>query len=49
MSLPPKQDASLEDFYKMREETNQILEFAGGVVLMSPSPSTRHQQVSARL
>lgn len=49
MSLPNEKKVSLETFYKMREETNYLLEYADGIVFMSPSPSTRHQQVSARL
>ncbi|GIN58518.1 Uma2 family endonuclease [Lederbergia ruris] len=49
MSLPEEKRVSLETFYKMREETNHLLEYADGIVFMSPSPSTRHQQVSGRL
>ncbi|MGY0693777.1 Uma2 family endonuclease [Virgibacillus sp. FSP13] len=49
MSLPEEKKVSVETFYKMREETDHLLEFADGIVFMSPSPSTRHQQVSARL
>lgn len=49
MSLPDDKKISVEAFYKMREETDHLLEYADGIVFMSPSPSTRHQQVSARL
>lgn len=49
MSLPDEKKVSVEAFYTMREETDQLLEYADGIVYMSPSPSTRHQQVSARL
>ncbi|MFA1820218.1 Uma2 family endonuclease [Virgibacillus oceani] len=49
MSLPEEKKVSVETFYKMREETEQLLEYVDGNVFMSPSPSTRHQQVSARL
>ncbi|QKY68333.1 Uma2 family endonuclease [Lentibacillus sp. CBA3610] len=49
MSLPEEKKVSIETFYKMREETDHLLEYDDGIVLMSPSPSTRHQQVSARL
>ncbi|QQK76151.1 Uma2 family endonuclease [Salicibibacter cibarius] len=33
----------------MREQTDRILEYVDGIVFMSPSPSTRHQQISSRL
>lgn len=49
MSLPEKKKISLETFYQMRTETTQLLEYVDGIVFMSPSPSTKHQQVSARL
>lgn len=49
MNLPEEKKVSIETFYKMREETDHLLEYAKGIVFMSPSPSTRHQQVSARL
>lgn len=48
MSRPSGQkNVSVDSFYKMREETEQLLEYVDGIVLMSPSSSTRHQQVSA--
>ncbi|HLS07931.1 Uma2 family endonuclease [Lentibacillus sp.] len=49
MSLPEEKKVSVETFYKMRDETDHLLEYADGIVYMSPSPSTKHQQVSARL
>ncbi|GGK23368.1 Uma2 family endonuclease [Caldalkalibacillus uzonensis] len=49
MNLPQKSKISLEEFYKMREETNDLLEYVDGIVLMTPSPSTKHQRVSGRL
>ncbi|SDI26479.1 hypothetical protein SAMN04488123_10135 [Natribacillus halophilus] len=51
MRLPEEKNLSVEAFYKMREDTDHILEYADGIVFISPSPSpsTRHQQVSARL
>lgn len=49
LSLPQERKVSIEQFYKMREETTELLEYMDGIVLMSPSPSTAHQRVSARL
>lgn len=49
MSLPKENFVSLEEFYKMRENTERILEYIDGIVFMSPSPSTQHQRVSGRL
>ena len=49
MSLPQENFISIEEFYKMREETDGLLEYVDGIVYMSPSPSTKHQRVSGRL
>ncbi|KJE27640.1 restriction endonuclease family protein [Geobacillus kaustophilus] len=49
MNFPEKQAVSLEEFYRMRETTDRILEYIDGIVLMSPYPSTHHQRISGRL
>lgn len=49
MSLPKEIIASLEEFYKLREETDQLMEYIDGIVYMSPSPSTIHQRILGRL
>ncbi|MUK89028.1 Uma2 family endonuclease [Ornithinibacillus sp. L9] len=49
MSLPQERKVSLEEFYTMREDTNQLLEYVDGVILTSPSPSTKHQRISGKL
>lgn len=49
MSFPQEQTITIEEFYKMKENTDQILEYIDGIVYMSPSPSTKHQRVSGRL
>lgn len=49
MSLPNEELTTLQAFYKLREETEQLLEYIDGVVSMSPSPSTMHQRISTRL
>jgi Uma2 family endonuclease len=49
LNLPQENLITLEEFYKMREETDILMEYIDGNVLMSPSPSTKHQRVSGRL
>jgi Uma2 family endonuclease len=49
MSLPERKLISIDEFNRLREKDNIIYEFIDGVVYMSPSPSTKHQQVSMRL
>lgn len=46
MSLPPEKLISIDDFEKLRESSNNVLEYIEGVVYMSSSPSTKHQQIS---
>jgi len=49
MSLPQEHFISIEEYYKMREESDGLLEYVDGMVFMVPSPSTKHQRVSGRL
>lgn len=49
MRLPEKERISIEAFNKMRETSDQLLEYIDGIVYMSPSPSTKHQRISMRL
>lgn len=49
MSIPEEKRISLDEFYRTREESDQLLEYIDGVVFMSPSPSTKHQRISGRL
>ena len=49
MDFPHKEQISIEAFYKLRETSDQLLEFIDGMVYMSPSPSTKHQRISMRL
>ncbi|ETI66563.1 Uma2 family endonuclease [Neobacillus vireti] len=49
MSLPQDHLIKLEEFYKMREKTDKLMEFIDGTVFMTPSPSTKHQRVSGRI
>jgi Uma2 family endonuclease len=45
MSFPQEIIITIEEFYKLKEKTDQILEYIDGIVYMSPSPSTKHQRV----
>lgn len=49
MSLPKEKSITIDEFYKMKESTDNILEYIDGVVYMSPSPSTKHQRILGRL
>lgn len=49
MGLPKKERISIEAYHKMREASDQLLEYIDGIVYMSPSPSTKHQRISMRL
>ncbi|MFD1849069.1 Uma2 family endonuclease [Oceanobacillus bengalensis] len=49
MSLPSERKVSLEEFYILREESDQLLEYIDGVVYIATSPSTVHQRISGRL
>jgi Uma2 family endonuclease len=49
LSLPEKRNLSLDEFYKLKENSDQIMEYIDGVIFMSPSPSTKHQRISGRL
>lgn len=49
MSLPEEKRISLNEFYHLRENSDQLMEYIDGVVFMSPSPSTMHQRISGRL
>lgn len=40
---------SFEEYLKLKEESDSILEYIDGIVYMSPSPSTKHQRISGRL
>lgn len=49
MSLPKKKNLTVDEFYNLRENSDQIIEYIDGVIFMSPSPSTMHQRISGRL
>jgi Uma2 family endonuclease len=49
VNLPKENHLTLAEFYHLRENTEQLIEFVDGVIFMSPSPSTMHQRISGRL
>ena len=40
---------SIEEFFKLRNNSKDRLEYIDGIVYMTPSPSTKHQRISSRL
>ncbi len=49
MALAKQALISLEEYKKLREENDGLIEYIDGLVYMSPSPSTKHQRISAKL
>jgi Uma2 family endonuclease len=49
MVLYSKEYMTVDEFFKIREESELFLEYIDGLVYMSPSPSTKHQRLSGRL
>lgn len=44
-----KLKTSYQDYLKLKEKSDDILEYIDGIVYMSPSPSTKHQRISSKL
>jgi Uma2 family endonuclease len=49
MNLYRNESMSLDDYFKIREKSEHLLEYIDGFVFMSPSPSTKHQRISSKL
>ncbi|MGG7144136.1 hypothetical protein ACQPVP_11810 [Clostridium nigeriense] len=49
MDLAVNNHISLDEYLRMREQSNEVLEYIDGLVYMSPSPSTKHQRISSKL
>lgn len=47
--LSLKRNLSVDEYYDLRENSDQIIEYIDGAIFMSPSPSTKHQRISGRL
>jgi Uma2 family endonuclease len=48
MSSPEEKRISLDEFYRIRKDSDQLMEYIDGVIYMIPSPSTKHQRISGR-
>ncbi|SHG23340.1 Uma2 family endonuclease [Ornithinibacillus halophilus] len=44
-----KDPVSVEEYFRIRESSDELLEYIDGFVYMSPSPSTEHQRISRKL
>lgn len=49
MALSESIHISYEEYLKLRESSEEIIEYIDGIVYMSPSPSTKHQRISSKL
>ena len=49
VSLTEPQVITIDEYNKLRENSESRLEYIDGIVFMTPSPSTKHQRISSRL
>lgn len=49
MAIVKSNHVLYEDYLKMRNDSDKIIEYIDGIICMSPSPSTQHQRISAKL
>ncbi|WP_055666203.1 Uma2 family endonuclease [Desnuesiella massiliensis] len=49
MNLAHKSYVSFEEYIKIKESSDFLIEYLDGVILMAPSPSTKHQRISGKL
>lgn len=49
LNPPQEKFMTLDGFYRLRENTDDIIEYIDGIIYMVPSPSTKHQRISMRL
>lgn len=49
MALAENIQISYEEYLRIRENNDEIIEYIDGIVYMSPSPSTKHQRISSKL
>lgn len=49
MNLYLTERISVEEYFKIRESSEELLEYIDGYVYMSPSPNTKHQRISGNL
>ena len=49
VSLSSQKLITIQEFYQLHEQSEQVMEYIDGVVFKAPSPSTAHQRISGRL
>lgn len=49
MSISQSNKITMDEFNKLKENSDHPLEYIDGLVYMTPSPSTKHQRISGRL
>lgn len=49
MAIKKQEYISFEEYLDLRKNSDEIIEYLDGIVCMSPSPSTQHQRISAKL
>lgn len=42
---PEKGNVTIDEFYNLRENSNQIMEYIDGVIFMSPSPFIKQYEI----
>lgn len=47
MSLAKEKKVTIEEFYNIREKSDNSMEYIDGIIYMSLSPSTKHQSASS--
>ncbi|WP_164669465.1 Uma2 family endonuclease [Virgibacillus doumboii] len=49
MILYRKDPVSVDEYFQIRESSEDLLEYIDGYVYMSPSPTTKHQRIASNL
>src|SRR5699024_3439587 len=49
MDLYHNESISIDEYFKIREKSDALLEYIDEFVYMLPSPSTKHQRISSKL
>ena len=49
MHLYRNDSMSVDEYFQIRENSEELLEYIDGFVYMSPSPSTKHQRISSKM
>jgi Uma2 family endonuclease len=49
MNFYHNEQIPIEEYFKIREKSEQLFEYIDGFIYMSPSPTTKHQRISSRL